>query len=118
MWGAVMIHPSALRSDVRSKAVATCLSSTWQAKVFEESSFFTFKGGGTSQGPECRRRRHNRTVGGGEGEGRDNRKSLDLLGFRFAPRIRDLGDKRLYSIDKPSANLPPLTGGFLLMSDV
>src|SRR5947209_15430661 len=26
-----------------------------------------------------------------------------LLGFRFAPRIRDLGDKRLYSFEKPSA---------------
>src|SRR6266568_2351269 len=26
-----------------------------------------------------------------------------LLGFRFAPRIRDLGDKRLYSFEKPAA---------------
>src|SRR5260221_8524051 len=25
-----------------------------------------------------------------------------LLGFRFAPRIRDLGDKRLYSFEKPA----------------
>ena len=24
-----------------------------------------------------------------------------LLGFRFAPRIRDLGDKRIYSFEKP-----------------
>jgi TnpA family transposase len=33
-----------------------------------------------------------------------------LLGFRFAPRIRDLGDKRLYVFDPPSAHpaLAPL----------
>jgi TnpA family transposase len=31
-----------------------------------------------------------------------------LLGFRFAPRIRDLADKRLYTIEK-SSNYPTLT---------
>ncbi len=36
-----------------------------------------------------------------------------LLGFRFAPRIRDLGDKRLYTIKKPTCypQLAPLIGG-------
>ena len=36
-----------------------------------------------------------------------------LLGFRFAPRIRDLGDKRLYSFEKPETypGLEPLLGG-------
>ncbi len=36
-----------------------------------------------------------------------------LLGFRFAPRIRDLGDKRLYTIEKPACypELAPLIGG-------
>lgn len=36
-----------------------------------------------------------------------------LLGFRFAPRIRDLGDKRLYSIEKTTEypGLAPLLGG-------
>ena len=36
-----------------------------------------------------------------------------LLGFRFAPRIRNLGDTRLYSMEKPSsyATLGPLIGG-------
>jgi hypothetical protein len=36
-----------------------------------------------------------------------------LLGFRFAPRIRNLADTRLYSIEKPSsyATLAPLIGG-------
>lgn len=36
-----------------------------------------------------------------------------LLGFRFAPRIRDLGDKRLYSIEKATEypGLAPLLGG-------
>jgi TnpA family transposase len=36
-----------------------------------------------------------------------------LLGFRFAPRIRDLGDKRLYTIEKPACypELTPLIGG-------
>jgi TnpA family transposase len=38
-----------------------------------------------------------------------------LLGFRFAPRIRDLADKRLYVPGKPSqwATLTPLIGGSL-----
>lgn len=36
-----------------------------------------------------------------------------LLGFRFAPRIRDLGDKRMYSFGKPTEypDLAPLLGG-------
>ena len=36
-----------------------------------------------------------------------------LLGFRFAPRIRDLADKRLYPFEKPAAYpaLMPLVGG-------
>jgi hypothetical protein len=36
-----------------------------------------------------------------------------LLGFRFAPRIRNLGDTRLYSMEKPSsyAARSPLIGG-------
>ena len=36
-----------------------------------------------------------------------------LLGFRFAPRIRDLGDHRLFSFEKPScyAELRPLIAG-------
>ena len=36
-----------------------------------------------------------------------------LLGFRFAPRIRNLGDTRLYSMEKPSsyAAIAPLIGG-------
>ncbi len=35
------------------------------------------------------------------------------LGFRFAPRIRDLGDKRIYTIEKPGCypELAPLIGG-------
>ncbi len=38
-----------------------------------------------------------------------------LLGFRFAPRLRDLGDRKLYSIEKPSsyADLDLLMGGSL-----
>lgn len=38
-----------------------------------------------------------------------------LLGFRFAPRIRNLADTRLYSIEKPSsyATLAPLIGGLV-----
>ncbi|HEY6270768.1 MAG TPA: Tn3 family transposase, partial [Terriglobales bacterium] len=36
-----------------------------------------------------------------------------LLGFRFAPRIRNLADTRLYTVEKPSsyATLAPLIGG-------
>ena len=36
-----------------------------------------------------------------------------LLSFRFAPRIRDLGDKRIYSFEKPETYpaLAPLLGG-------
>lgn len=36
-----------------------------------------------------------------------------LLGFRFAPRIRNLADTRLYAVEKPSscATLAPLVGG-------
>lgn len=36
-----------------------------------------------------------------------------LLGFRFAPRIRDLGDKRMYTFGKPTEypDLAPLLGG-------
>jgi TnpA family transposase len=36
-----------------------------------------------------------------------------LLGFRFAPRIRNLADTRLYAMEKPSdyATLAPLIGG-------
>src|SRR3954462_3140520 len=36
-----------------------------------------------------------------------------LLGFRFAPRIRDLADHRLFSFEKPSQyeGLKPLLGG-------
>lgn len=36
-----------------------------------------------------------------------------LLGFRFAPRIRDLGDKRMYGFGKPTEypDLAPLIGG-------
>jgi len=35
------------------------------------------------------------------------------LGFRFAPRIRDLGDRRLYTVEPPAAypTLAPLIGG-------
>ena len=38
-----------------------------------------------------------------------------LLGLRFAPRIRNLGDTRLYSMEKPSsyATLAPLIGGIV-----
>ena len=38
-----------------------------------------------------------------------------LLGFRFAPRIRNLGDTRLYSMEKPSsyATLAPVIGGVI-----
>ena len=38
-----------------------------------------------------------------------------LLGFRFAPRIRNIGDTRLYSLEKPStyATLSPLIGGIV-----
>jgi hypothetical protein len=38
-----------------------------------------------------------------------------LLGFRFAPRIRDLADKRLYSIEKPEIypTIEPLIGARL-----
>lgn len=37
----------------------------------------------------------------------------NLLGFRFRPRIRDLADKKLYSVRKPSEykTLEPLIGG-------
>lgn len=36
-----------------------------------------------------------------------------LLGFRFAPRLRDLGDRKLYSIEAPTRypNLDLLMGG-------
>ncbi len=36
-----------------------------------------------------------------------------LLGYRFAPRIRNLGDTRLYSVEKPGCytTLAPLIGG-------
>ncbi|PTM52725.1 Tn3 transposase DDE domain-containing protein [Desmospora activa DSM 45169] len=36
-----------------------------------------------------------------------------LLGFRFAPRIRDLGDKRMYTFGKPTEypDLASLVGG-------
>ena len=36
-----------------------------------------------------------------------------LLGFRFAPRIRDLKDRKIFTIDKPSCykDLAPLIGG-------
>jgi TnpA family transposase len=36
-----------------------------------------------------------------------------LLGYRFAPRIRDLKDRRIFTIDKPSRykDLAPLIGG-------
>src|SRR5712691_1143160 len=36
-----------------------------------------------------------------------------LLGFRFAPRLRDLGDRKLYPIEKPSSypDLDLLIGG-------
>ena len=36
-----------------------------------------------------------------------------LLGFRFAPRLRDLGDRKLYTIEKPSsyADLNLIIGG-------
>ena len=36
-----------------------------------------------------------------------------LLGFRFAPRIRNLGDTRLYTVEKPGTypTLGPLVGG-------
>jgi TnpA family transposase len=39
----------------------------------------------------------------------------DLLGFRFAPRIRDLADKRIYVLEKGSAYpaLAGLVGGTL-----
>jgi len=42
-------------------------------------------------------------------------KKCHLLGFRFAPRIRDLADKRLYSIEKPEIYpaLEPLIGARL-----
>lgn len=38
---------------------------------------------------------------------------MHLLGFRFAPRIRDLANTRLYAVEKPSsyATLAPLIGG-------
>lgn len=43
-----------------------------------------------------------------------------LLGFRFAPRIRDLADKRLYTIDNPSTYraLSPLIGGKINLKQV
>ena len=36
-----------------------------------------------------------------------------MLGFRFAPRLRDLGDRKLYTIEKPSSypDLNLLIGG-------
>ena len=39
----------------------------------------------------------------------------DLLGFRFAPRIRDLADKRIYVLEKGSAYpaFAGLVGGML-----
>ena len=39
-----------------------------------------------------------------------------LLGFRFAPRIRDLADKRLYVSGKASqwSSLSPLIGGSIM----
>jgi TnpA family transposase len=38
---------------------------------------------------------------------------MHLLGFRFAPRIRNLADTRLYSMEKPSSypTLAPMIGG-------
>lgn len=43
-----------------------------------------------------------------------------LLGFRFAPRIRDLGDKRLYSFEKPERYpaLAPLLGGTINVKQI
>ena len=43
-----------------------------------------------------------------------------LLGFRFAPRIRDLGDKRIYSIEKPETYpaLAPLLGGTINLKQI
>jgi len=43
-----------------------------------------------------------------------------LLGFRFAPRIRDLGDHRLFSFEKPSlyAELRPLIAGRIHTSSI
>ena len=43
-----------------------------------------------------------------------------LLGFRFAPRIRDLGDKRLYTIEKPACypELTPLIGGAIKIRQI
>ncbi len=43
-----------------------------------------------------------------------------LLGFRFAPRIRDLGDKRLYTIEKPTCypELAPLIGGAIKIRQI
>lgn len=43
-----------------------------------------------------------------------------LLGFRFAPRIRDLGDKRIYSIEKPETypGLAPLLGGTINVKQI
>jgi TnpA family transposase len=42
------------------------------------------------------------------------------LGFRFAPRIRDLGDKRLHTIEKPSRypKLASLIGGTIKTKDI
>ncbi len=43
-----------------------------------------------------------------------------LLGFRFAPRVRDLGDKRLYTIEKPACypELAPLIGGAIKIRQI
>jgi TnpA family transposase len=43
-----------------------------------------------------------------------------LLGFRFAPRIRDLGDKRIYSFEKPETYpaLAPLLGGIINVKQI
>ncbi len=41
-----------------------------------------------------------------------------LQGFRFAPRIRDLKDRRIFTIEKPSryGDLSPLIGGTVRVS--
>ena len=40
---------------------------------------------------------------------------MHLLGFRFAPRIRNLADTRLYAVEKPTtySTLAPLIGGVI-----
>lgn len=45
---------------------------------------------------------------------------MPLLGFRFAPRIRNLADTRLYAVEKPAsyATLAPLVGGVVNMKQI